>query len=798
MSAIADPAPRPTTIASRTPCQAWVLPLLLVAAVSTASAQETGTVTGTVADETGGVLPGVSVTLVPGARQDGLETVTDAVGVYRFDNVPIGSWELSFRLINFSAVRRTVAVTPRATVTANAVMFVATSADIVITAPRTFRNLAEIENPAENLVGVASAGSEGAITAAQLAVRPVNRAAEILETVPGMVISQHSGEGKANQYYLRGFNLDHGFDFAQTIAGIPVNMPTHAHAQGYADSNFLIPELVSGVQFRKGPYYAQSGDFSSAGSANINYFNVLDRPFISLSGGSFGYARFLGAASPRVGRGNLLAAFEFGQDDGPWVSPNGHDKYNGVLRYSHGNARNGLSVTVMGFSNHWHSTDQIPQRAVDSGLISRFGFIEETDGGETYRYSGVVDWQTSSVNDSTRLTAYVQRYGVQLFHNLTYFLNDPRNGDQFEQFEARWTTGAKLTHRLMRRVGGKPSESAFGVDVRKDSVGGPLGLYHTQNAIRLEAIRTDQADQVSVGVFGDSEVEWSSKARTTFGLRGDVYRWNVESANPLNSGQRTAAIASPKVSAAFGPWKGTELYANWGLGFHSNSGLGVTLRVDPVTGEPAAAAPPFARAHGVEVGVRTVALRGLQTTATVWYLGFDSELLYVGDSGSTEAGPASRRRGIEITNYVYPNSWVALDLDVSLSRARFLDVRAGEDFVPGALNRVISGGIAVNPPAGVRAGPFGGLRVRHFGPRSLIEDNSVRSTSTSVVNGTVGYKLSAKLRLTLEGFNLLDARASDIDYFFESRLRDEPAAVADRHFHAAIPRSARMAVQVSF
>src|SRR5687767_5338342 len=371
-------------------------------------AQATGTISGTVEDETGAVLPGVTVNVVVGGAPAVPETVTDMSGAYRFEKVPAGSAELTFRLINFSSGRRTVTVTPGASTTANVRMVVAVSADIVITAPRTFRNLAEIENPAENLVGIASAGSEGAITAMQLAVRPVNRATEVLETVPGMIISQHSGEGKANQYYLRGFNLDHGFDFAQTIAGLPVNMPTHAHAQGYADANFLIPELVSGVQFRKGPYYAENGDFSSAGSANLNYFNVLDRPTVSYTGGSFDYRRFLGAASPQLGKGHLLGAFEWERDNGPWVSPNNKDKFNGVLRFSQGDQRNGLSFTYLGFRNHWHSTDQIPQRAVDSGQINRFGFIEESDGGETYRHAGIVDWQRSGGSNSTRLTAYAQ------------------------------------------------------------------------------------------------------------------------------------------------------------------------------------------------------------------------------------------------------------------------------------------------------------------------------------------------------------------------------------------------------
>jgi hypothetical protein len=776
-----------------------VLAFLCVMALPAASfAQGGGTVSGTVSDETGGVLPGVSVELRPAGTAQALETVTDNVGKYSFQNVAAGAAEISFRLINFSAVRRALTVPASGSVTADTQMLVAASADIVITAPRTFRNLAEIDNPAENLVGVASAASEGAITAAQLAVRPVNRATEVLETVPGMIISQHSGEGKANQYYLRGFNLDHGFDFAQTIAGFPVNMPTHAHAQGYADANFLIPELVSGVQFRKGPYYAENGDFASAGAANINYFNTLDRPIVSITGGSFDYGRFLGAVSPKVGDGHVLAAFEWERDNGPWDSPNNKDKFNGVLRYSRGNARNGMSLTFLGFRNHWHSTDQIPQRAIDSGQISRFGFIEGSDGGETFRYAGSFDWQTSRNNDSTRVTAYVQRYGVQLFHNFTYFLNDPVNGDQFEQFEKRWTTGAKLTHRRLAKLGTRSTENAIGLEIRNDNVGGPLGLYHTRETERLETIRAEQANQTSVSLFGESEIEWSRVVRTTFGLRGDVYHWNVDSFNPLNSGNKTSAIASPKISTAFGPWGGTEFYANYGLGFHSNSALGIMLNVDPVTGDPATSSPSFARSQGAEFGVRTVRVKKLQTTATLWYLDFDSELIYVGDSGSTEEGPASRRVGVEITNYFYPHPWVTADVDLSFSRARFEGLPKGEDFVPGALNRVISAGIGLNPPAGVGSGVFGSIRLRHFGPRPLLEDNSIESKQTSIVNGEIGYKFSDKVRLTAEGFNLLDAKVSDIDYFFESRLRDEPAPVEDIHLHAAIPRSARVALKVSF
>jgi hypothetical protein len=300
-------------------------------------------------------------------------------------------------------------------------------------------------------------------------------------------------------------------------------------------------------------------------------------------------------------------------------------------------------------------------------------------------------------------------------------------------------------------------------------------------------------------MFGETEIQWSQVVRTTFGVRGDVHHWNVRSDNALNSGTQTSAIVSPKFGAVFGPWNGTEFYTNWGLGFHSNSGLGVVLTVDPFTGDPADPSPAFARAHGAEFGVRTVAVPGLQTTATLWYLGFDSELIYVGDSGSTEAGPGTHRVGVEFTNYYRANPWTTIDLDVSFSRARFVDVPAGENFVTGALNRVISAGFSVDPPEEVGQGPFGSIRLRHFGPRPLIEDNSVKSKSTSIVNGEIGYKFNDQFRVVLEGFNLFDAEVSDIDYYFTSRLPGEPAeGVDDIHFHAAIPRSARVALQIRF
>ena len=755
-------------------------------------AQTTGSIAGTLVDESGGVLPGVTVDLHSGEIE--LTAVTGGSGTYRFDAVPAGEATVTFKLINFTLVRRDLSVTAGETVTADAVLGVALTADVVVTARLTFRNIADLDNPAENLVGVANAASQGAITAQQLEARPIMRPAEVLEAVPGLVVSQHSGEGKANQYYLRGFNLDHGSDFAVTVAGVPVNTPTGAHFHGYSDTNLLIPELVSGVQFKKGPYFAEDGDFSAAGSANVNYVNALARPIVSLSGGGQGWGRVFAAASPRVGPGNLLAGLELTHNDGPWVQADDLRKANGIVRYSQGDARNGFSLTAMGYSGRWHSTDQVPVRAIDSGLIDRFGSIDPTDRGRTFRYSLVADAQVSAVNGSTRVTGYVVRYGLNLFSNFTYFLDDPVNGDQFEQADRRWATGGRVTHRRLGELFGRHVESAAGVQLRRDAMG-EIGFYKTVRAQRVGTIRRDVIGQTTYGVFGQSEIEWSRVFRTTIGLRGDLFQFDVQSNNPLNSGDGTSGVVSPKFTAVLGPWRSTEYYVNAGYGYHSNDARGATLTVEPRTGLPADAVDLVTRARGAEFGVRTVAVPGLQSTVALWYLGFDSELLFVGDAGSTEASRPSRRLGLEWANYARLGPWMTGELDISFSRARFTDVDPAGDLIPGALDRVVSGAITVEPARRV----FGSLRLRHFGPRPLIEDGSVSSRSTTIWNGEVGVSVADRLQLTFEGFNLFDSDVADIDYFYTSRLPGEPiAGVADLHTHPSIPRTGRVGLRVVF
>ncbi|HMF93931.1 MAG TPA: TonB-dependent receptor [Vicinamibacterales bacterium] len=756
-------------------------------------AAQPAAIVGTVRDESGGALPGVSVECRLEDRVAG-QTITDERGAYALERVAPGRVHLSFVLSNFAPARREVDVVPTAGVRADVVLRLALSADVTVTGKTTFANVADAPDPAQNLVGLAQSASQGAITARQLDRRPMMRTGDVLETVPGMVISQHSGEGKANQYYVRGFNLDHGTDFATTVAGLPVNMPTHGHGQGYSDLNFLIPELVSGVQFSKGPYFAEQGDFATAGAASINLVNVLPRPLMRVEGGDQGFARAVAAASPKLAAGHVIAALEAEHNDGPWIRPDDFRKINGVLRYSRGDTVNGFAVTGLAYHATWHATDQVPQRAIDQGLIDRFGTIDPTDGGDGSRFSGSLEWQRTRNAATTKVIAYGLRSDLNLFSNFTLFLNDPAHGDQIHQSDHRFVTGATVSYRRIDRWGTRQLQNTVGVQVRNDDITS-VGLAHTEARRPLDTIRQDGVLQTSGAVYGQSDISWAPWLRTLAGARVDGYRFRVDSIDGANSGVADASIASPKGGAVVGPWRGTEVYANAGFGFHSNDARGTTITRDPVTGEPTDRVTPLTRAKGSEVGVRTVVIPHLQTSLALWTLSLASELVFAGDAGTAEAGRPSRRSGIEWSNYYSLRSWLILDGDVSRSSARFTDVDPAGDRIPGSVRTVVSAGTTVDSIHNV----FGSIRLRYFGPRPLIADDSVRSNATTLVNLTAGYRLTKTVRFALDVFNLLDAKDSDIDYYYTSRLPGEPAAgVADIHLHPTVPRTARLHLVVGF
>ena len=652
----------------------------------------------------------------------------------------------------------------------------------------------EVTGSATNLVGAADSANVGTVTQKQLEARTVYRPGELLESAPGLVVSQHSGEGKANQFYLRGFNLDHGTDLRTTVDGMIVNQRSHAHGQGWTDLNFIIPELATGLQYKKGTYYASEGDFSSAGAVSLSYADALPKGIAGVGLGENGYRRALIANSNGIGGGTVLYAIEAMHNDGPFVHPDDYGKVNGVLRYSRGDVANGFNVTGMGYRAKWNATDQIAQRAIDSGLISnRFDAIDPSDGGSAHRYSLSGEWHRTSESSSTKVNAYVIGWQLKLFSNFTYFLDDPVNGDQFSQPDKRTTSAINASHTWRAPWSGRDSDWTIGVQAQNDNIFN--GLYNTRARQTLSTTRSDHIVERSVGVYAENATRWTDWFRTVAGLRADTFRFDVRSDNAANSGKASDSIANPKLSLVFGPWAKTEYYVNLGGGFHSNDARGSTITVDPKTGEPADKVPPLVRSKGYEVGVRTSVVPGLQTSLSVYRLDFGSELIFAGDAGTTEAGRPSRRTGFELANYYKLSDWLTIDADIAFARARFRDTDPVGQRIPGAVEGVASFALAVD-----NLGPyFGALQYRYFGPRPLLEDNSVRSKSTATFNGRIGYKFNKSVRIELEGFNLTNRKASAIDYYYTSRLPGEAAVgVDDTHFHPIEARSFRVSLSANF
>ncbi len=661
-----------------------------------------------------------------------------------------------------------------------------------------------VRGPRDAAIGTADSASEGAAEKASFQARPKLRPGDIVEAVPGVVATQHSGDGKANQYFLRGFNLDHGTDFAVTVDGMPVNMPTHGHGQGFADLNFLITDLVSGVRYRKGPYFVDSGDFSLAGSASLDYVSALDAPFAEVTLGKNNFRRLLTAGSRTVQDQTWLGALELEGNDGPWDTPERLRKANAVVRYSQGSPTRGLSITGMAYQSRWNSTDQIPQRLVDSGELSRFGSLNTTDGGNTRRLSLSGKWFDNRPQGNTQISAYAIDYRFDLFSDFTYFLNRPDTGDQFEQTDRRRVFGAQASHSMPNRLGSLDGILSFGAQWRGDRIG-EVGLYDTIARQRTATVRNDKVSQDLVSLYGQQLVNFTDRLRGYVGLRGDLLRYSVDGREPVygpvNSGRGRDSLASPKAGLAFTVTPAHELYLNAGVGFHSHDVRGATIQLDPQSGLPADRVPALVKGRGAEIGWRFQPDEDFTATIALWQLRLDSELVYVGDAGTTEPGRASSRRGIEATlRWKLDRRW-RLEADAALSRARFRGIAPeGEgNYIDNAVERVVAAGITYTE------GPLtASLRLRYLGPRALDTLDSVRSKSTTLLNFGARYAVNRHLTLGLDVFNITGRKGNDIEYFYASCTAGEVArgdcggGIEDRHIHPMEPRSARVSARWTF
>jgi hypothetical protein len=640
----------------------------------------------------------------------------------------------------------------------------------------------EVTDTADDLVGTADSSTEGTILRRQLENTPLMRTGELLELIPGFNITQHSGEGKANQYYLRGVNLDHGTDFAVTVDDMPVNMPTHAHGQGYCDLNFVIPELLSRVQYRKGPYYADEGDFSAVGAAHFDYVTDLARPFGVVTAGNDGYARgFVGGSTDALG-GKLLVGVEGMHNDGPWANPDDYRKANAMLRYTSTFGRNTVTVDAMGYYGSWNATNQTADRAIDEGLVPRFGTLDPSDRGSSYRYSLSGQWRHTGESAQTSVSAYAIAYGMDLYNDFTYFLDNPSYGDQFSQKDRRVIVGLKASQTWLGELFGGDMDNTIGVQVRDDFIT-PVALYSTDQTAYEGTMVQDDVTQINVAPYVQDRLQWTGWLRTVAGLRWDAYYWNVDANVPQNSGSLGASMLSPKLSAIFGPWAKTELFANAGMGFHSNDIRSATEHIVPGTNLPQATVDPLERAMGAEVGTRTAVVPHLQNELTLWYMHMASEQIFDGDHGVTSPSFASHRYGVESANYYTPFPWLTVDADIAYSRTHFIDDPAGTR-IPGSPTWVVTGGAAIDDIHGW----FGSLRMHYFGARPLIDNGAVESAPSAVFDARVGYRSSWGMikdwRLWIDGFNVLNSPVSDVEYYYASRLPGEPpAGVNDVHTH---------------
>jgi hypothetical protein len=829
---------------------AWIILFCSTASLgAVANAQGITQLSGTVVDTSGAVLAGATVQVRSANGAVQMTTQTDANGCFTISGLSAGNYRL---VLSSPGLQTKEIPVTMGTTDALAPLRISLAVSSVSTTIK-------VQGREDSLIGVADSATQGTVGGTEIQDRPILRSGEILETIPGVIITQHAGGGKANQYFLRGFNLDHGTDIAIFIDDMPLNLPSHAHGEGYADMNIVIPEFVERVNFEKGPYYADIGNYGSAGAAAVVYFKTLPQNFFQVEGGMYGYGRFVFGVSRKLGKGKLLYGGEVYHDNGPWTThEDNFYKYNGLVTYSQGGKANGFSITARAYRGTWHSSDQIPVDAIP--LVGFFGALNPTDGGESQRYSLQGEWHRSSANSETKVTAYGFYYDLNLFSDFTYFLDDPVKGDQFEQQDRRWVAGLDAHHTIFSTWFGRKVANTFGLQVRNDWIHN--GLFRAEDRVRtgkndsnacndepipacvtnpnLTASLPANTDlnkftDTMIGFYVENKIQWTEKFRSVVALRGDEAIYNVTSLTPpyvatelpgapvvnfaqLNSGSASKFLPSPKASLIFGPWANTEFYLQGGFSFHSNDARGATQKEEPISPDnpfptPSTPISPLVHTKGGEIGVRTSAVPHLQSTFSLWYLHSNSELQQDGDTGGTVASEqSSNRYGVEWANYYTPLEHLAVDFDLADSRARFTqidpddaaftNVGGGQYPVPGPGGYRVPEAVGLVISSGVTMHDYKGfsasLRLRYFGPRDLTSDGIYRSNSTALVNAEAGYQINKQFRLSAEFLNLLNRRDHDIDYAYISRITPTAAPEFTDVFHPVEPFQVRFGLQYRF
>ncbi len=732
----------------------------LLAAVCPVFAQN-GIITGKIANDlTGEALVGATINLQGSENH----THSDETGAFRLRGLSSGAYTVQVTLLGFEPQNETVNVTEEA------------AAPIVIRLIPKALNLSEVVvNDQRDLSKTMTV-----ISKIDLELRPTRSSQDILRMIPGLFTAQHAGGGKAEQIYLRGFDIDHGTDIRVSVDGMPVNMVSHAHGQGYADLHFLIPETIENVDFNKGPYYTRQGDFATAGYADFQTRNALQRSMVKLEAGEYDTYRAVGMVDllgDNTRNQNAYFASELLFTNGPFESPQNFNRINLMGKYNGLVGRNQLlTISLSTFTSKWEASGQVPDRAVRSGRIKRFGAIDDTEGGNTSRTNANIKLlKTFDNGDFLKNQFYYVRNQFQLFSNFTFFLNDPVNGDQIQQIENRDIFGYKLVYTFDRAAGKSDFRTEVGLDIRYDKTKGTeLSRTKKRNTFLSYAALGD-IDELNAGLYVDEIWQVSDQFSINAGLRFDQFGFGY--ANQLDSlfshPVVYANVASPKLNFYYNPSAAVQFYLKTGVGFHSNDARVVV---------PQNGAQILPRAFGADFGVFLKPTRRLLLNAAVWGLDLEQEFVYVGDEAVVEPSGKTRRYGADLSARYQVVDWLFLDLDMNYTVPRSKDDPEGENYIPLAPTFTSIGGLTTK----FRQGLNGSLRYRYIDDRPANENNSVTALGYFIVDGGVTFT-KRKYELGLSFENLLNVDWNEAQFDTESRLFDEPEPVSELHYTPGTP-----------
>ena len=725
-----------------------------------------GVLQGSVFDENREPLIGTNILL----RETGAGTIVDKSGSFRITNLKSGSYHVEISFIGYLTksvsieIQNTQTTTIGATLTAGGIQL----ADILVTATQ--------DQPVNTLSQV------------DIKLRPINTSQDVLRMVPGLFIAQHAGGGKAEQIFLRGFNADHGTDISVEVDGLPVNMVSHAHGQGYADLHFLIPELVGFVDFDKGPYFADKGDLNTAGYIAFQTKNKLDRNFFKMEGGSFGSGRAVAGVNIPIhtNRSSAYIASEFYRSDGFFINSQKFTRFNLQSKF---NTRigNGTHLTVgfTAFDSKWNASGQIPDRAVESGIITRYGSIDPTEGGNTGRFNMYVKSVHELGNGSSlENQLYAVKYNFGLFSNFTFSLKDSVNGDQIHQQEGRWLYGYKGRYTRSSSLLGKSLKSDIGAGVRYDVIDN-IALSHTAKRAFLNDIKRGDIREGNVNAYVSETLSLTDKLSVNAAVRFDYFHFSYY--NRLDSIRRGAvnkAIVSPKLTLNYQFAKNVRFFVRTGTGFHSNDARVVVVRSGRET---------LPRAYAVDVGAELKITPRLLVHAALWRLDLDQEFVYVGDDGIVEPSGKTQREGVDLSVRYQLNSWLFADIDVNATKPRSKGIQEGQNYIPLAPTTTSIGGLSFRNVNGLN----GSFRYRYLGDRPANEDYTIVAKGYLIADAMINYsKHGFEIGMSVE--NMFNTNWKEAQFDTESRLKNETASTSEIHFTPGTPFSLKLRVTKYF